>query len=42
MIVKGIRFHQVDDVEPVGFACSCVAHFEVVPLSVPTSIVVRL
>lgn len=40
MVVQGIRLHQVDDVESVGFTCSRIGHFEVVPLSVTSSIII--
>lgn len=42
MIVETVRLHKVDDVEAVLFASPSVCNLEVVPLSVPTSVVIRL
>ena len=42
MIVKGVRLHKIDDIESVGFACFSVRHSEIVPLSITSSVVIRL
>jgi hypothetical protein len=42
MVVERIRLHKVYDVEAIGFARSCVFDSEIVPLSVPPGVVVRL
>ena len=42
MVVQTVRFHQVDDVETIGFACFCVADPEIEPLGVSTCVVVWL
>ena len=40
MVVQGVRLHQVDDVESVGFTCPRIGHSEVVPLSVTSSVII--
>ena len=42
MIVKGVRLHKIDDIESVRFACFGVRHSEIVPLSITSSVVIRL
>ena len=40
MVVKGVWFHEVDDIESVGFACFSVGDSEIVPLGVTASIII--
>lgn len=42
MVIQGIRLHQVNDIESILLACSCVGDFEVVPLCVASCVVVWL
>lgn len=42
MIIEGIWFHHVDDVESVGLASTCVTNPKIVPLSVTSSVIIRL
>jgi len=42
VVVKTVRLHQVDNIEPVRLTCLCVADSEVVPLGVPPGVVVGL
>ena len=42
MVIQGIRFHQVNDIESILLACSRIGNFEVVPLYVPSCVVVWL
>lgn len=42
MVIEGIWFHKIDDVETIGLARFGVAYAEVVPLSVAACVIVWL
>lgn len=42
MVIKRVRLHQVDDIEPVKFSGAHVCYSEVVPLGIATCVVVWL
>jgi len=42
MVIKRVRFDQINDIEPIVFASFCIRHTEVIPLSVTPGVVIRL
>ena len=42
MVVEGIWFEQIDDIEAISSASNCITYSEVVPLCESASVVVRL
>lgn len=42
MVIKRVRFDQIDDIESVVFPSFCIRHTEVIPLSVTPGVVIRL
>lgn len=42
MVIKTVRLHQVDNVEPVWLARLCIADSKIVPLGITSGVVVRL